>query len=92
MGPYFKDEEREFHSFEEKEKPQPDLSAVFNGSQALEKAPEIKGVPTGIEGLDDLFFIVNQENGKLQKKSLKGIPAYSVFNITGVSDTGKSLR
>jgi len=55
MGPYFKDEEREFHSFEEKEKPQPDLSAVFNGSQALEKAPEIKGVPTGIEGLDDLF-------------------------------------
>jgi hypothetical protein len=92
MGPYLKDEEREFHSFEEKEKPQPDLSAVFTGSQALEKAPEIKGVPTGIEGLDDLFFIVTQENGKLQKKSLKGIPAYSVFNITGVSDTGKSLR
>lgn len=91
MGPYFKDEEREFHSFEEKEKPQPDLSAVFTGSQALEKAPEIKGVPTGIEGLDDLFFIVIQENGKLQKRSLKGIPAYSVFNITGVSDTGKSL-
>jgi len=55
MGPYFKDEEREFHSFEKKEKPQPDLSAVFTGSQALEKAPEIKGVPTGIEGLDDLF-------------------------------------
>jgi len=36
MGPYFKDGEREFHSFEEK-KPQPDLSAVFTGSQALEK-------------------------------------------------------
>jgi len=32
MGPYFKDEEKEFHSFEEEEKPQPDLSVVFTGS------------------------------------------------------------
>jgi len=41
--------------------------------------------------LDDLFFIVEVENGKIVKKNLGGIPAYSVFNITGVSDTGKSL-
>jgi KaiC domain protein len=34
---------------------------------------------------------VTSENGKLVKKNLGGIPAYSVFNITGVSDTGKSL-
>lgn len=68
-----------------------DLSSVYKGSQAIEKAPRVYGVPTGIEGLDDLFFIVVSQNGKLVKKSLGGIPAYSVFNITGVSDTGKSL-
>lgn len=65
--------------------------AVFLGSQAIEKAPEIKGIPTGVEGLDDLFFVVREEKGKLVKKPLGGIPAYSVFNITGISDTGKSL-
>lgn len=68
-----------------------DLSAVFKGSEAIEKAPKIYGVPTGIEGLDELFFVVVSEKGKLVKKNLGGIPAYSVFNITGVSDTGKSL-
>ncbi len=70
---------------------EPDLKSIYTGSQAIKKAPKIYGVPTGIEGLDDLFFIVTSENGKLVKKSLRGIPAYSVFNITGVSDTGKSL-
>lgn len=70
---------------------EPDLKSIFTGSQALKKAPKIYGIPTGIEGLDELFFIVTSENGKLVKKSLGGIPAYSVLNITGVSDTGKSL-
>ncbi|MGC8868485.1 MAG: ATPase domain-containing protein, partial [Sulfurihydrogenibium sp.] len=76
---------------EEYHKPEPDLKAVFTGSQALEKAPKIYGVSTGVEGLDDLFFIVTAEGGKIVKKTLGGIPAYSVMNITGVSDTGKSL-
>ena len=70
---------------------EPDLKSVYTGQEALKKAPKIYGVPTGIEGLDELFFIVDSENGKLVKKALGGIPAYSVFNITGVSDTGKSL-
>ena len=65
--------------------------SIFIGSEALKKAPEIVGVPTGIEGLDDLFFTVKEKNGKLQQVPLGGIPKYSVFNITGVSDTGKSL-
>ncbi len=65
--------------------------SIFTGSKALEKAPKIYGIPTGVEGLDDLFFIVEVEDGKVVKKSLGGIPAYSVFNITGVNDTGKSL-
>jgi len=69
----------------------PELSAIYTGSQALEEAPEIYGVETGVEGLDDLFFIVRERNGKLVKESLKGIPAYSVMNLTGVADTGKSL-
>jgi len=70
---------------------EPDLKSIYTGSQAIKKAPKIYGVPTGIKGLDELFFIVTSENGKLVKKNLGGIPAYSVFNITGVSDTGKSL-
>jgi KaiC domain protein len=73
------------------EAPEPEKRSIFTGSQALAKAPKIYGVSTGIEGLDDLFFIVTSEKGKIIKKNLGGIPAYSVFNITGVSDTGKSL-
>ena len=76
---------------EEHLRPEVVKEAVFVGSEALAKAPKVYGVPTGIEGLDDLFFIVEVENGKIVKKNLGGIPAYSVFNITGVSDTGKSL-
>ena len=75
----------------ETETPKIHKESIFKGSEALEKAPEIYGIKTGIEGLDDLFYIVSTENGKIVKKSLKGIPSYSVFNITGVSDTGKSL-
>ncbi|QER42080.1 KaiC domain-containing protein [Thermodesulfobacterium sp. TA1] len=70
---------------------EPDLKSIYKGGEALKKAPKLYGVPTGIEGLDPLFYIVVSENGKLVKKHLGGIPAYSVFNITGVSDTGKSL-
>jgi len=70
---------------------EPDLKSIYTGSQAIKKAPKVYGVPTGIEGLDNLFFIVTSENEKIVKKNLGGIPAYSVFNITGVSDTGKSL-
>ncbi|EDP74193.1 KaiC domain-containing protein [Hydrogenivirga sp. 128-5-R1-1] len=76
---------------EEHLRPEVVKEAVFIGSEALAKAPKVYGVPTGIEGLDELFFIVEVENGKIVKKNLGGIPAYSVFNITGVSDTGKSL-
>ncbi len=82
-------EEREL--VHEHREPKVVKESIFTGSKALEKAPKIYGVPTGIEGLDDLFFVVEVENGKVVKKTLGGIPAYSVFNITGVSDTGKSL-
>ncbi len=47
-----KEEIEKFENEEEKsyKQPEPDLSVVFTGSQALEKAPEIYGVPAGIEG------------------------------------------
>jgi len=70
---------------------EPELKAVFTGREALKKAPKIYGIPTGVEGLDELFFVVEKEGDKLVKKTLGGIPVYSVFNLTGVSDTGKSL-
>ncbi len=39
----------------------------------------------------NFFYTTTSKGGKLIKQPLGGIPAYSVFNITGVSDTGKSL-
>jgi KaiC domain protein len=65
--------------------------AIVTAKEAAKKAPKIEGVPTGIEGLDDLFYIAVIENGKPVKKPLGGMPKYSVCNITGVNDTGKSL-
>ncbi len=65
--------------------------SIYTGGQALQKAPQIEGVPTGIEGLDELFFTIKEKDGMLKKAPLGGMPKYSVCNITGVSDTGKSL-
>ncbi len=64
---------------------------ILVGSKALEKAPKLEGVPTGVEGVDDLFFKVEITDGDVRKVSLGGIPRYAVLNITGISDTGKSL-
>ena len=60
---------------------------ILIGSKAIENAPQLIGIPTGIEGLDDLFFTIKDG----QTVPLGGIPQYSVFNITGINDTGKSL-
>ncbi|WP_457564648.1 KaiC domain-containing protein [Caminibacter sp.] len=65
--------------------------AVITAKEAAKKAPKIEGIKTGIEGLDELFYIAEIENGKPVKKPLGGMPKYSVCNITGVNDTGKSL-
>ncbi len=65
--------------------------SIMKAEEAEKKAPEVYGVPSGIEGLDELFFTVEVVDGKPQKRPLGGIPSYSVMNITGISDTGKSL-
>lgn len=70
---------------------QPFLDGVGLLKEVSVKAPSLEGVPTGVEGLDELFFFTEWRNGKPLKKPLGGIPKYSVMQITGVSDTGKSL-
>jgi KaiC domain protein len=65
--------------------------SIITAKEAIKKAPKLEGLSTGIEGLDELFFIAEIENNKPVKKLLRGIPKYSVCNLTGVNDTGKSL-
>ena len=73
------------------QKPRVVEEGIWVAGEALKKAPKLRGIPTGVEGLDELFFHAEIEGEKVIKKPLGGIPAYSVVNITGVSDTGKSL-
>ncbi len=79
------------HREEEHEKPRVVEEGIWVAGEAIKKAPKLRGVPTGVEGLDELFFHTELENGKVVRKPLGGIPEYAVVNLTGVSDTGKSL-
>lgn len=65
--------------------------AILKPSEAAAKAPPLEGVPTGVEGLDELFFRVEWEDGRPVRKPLGGIPLGAVVNLTGMPDTGKSL-
>ncbi|GIX40395.1 MAG: KaiC domain-containing protein [Leptospiraceae bacterium] len=65
--------------------------AIYSAKELEKKAPKIEGIPSGVKGLDELFFISTIKNGKPEKQILKGYPRYAIINITGVSDTGKSL-
>lgn len=59
--------------------------------EAGKRAPRLFGIPTGVEGLDGLFYTTRFENGVPQKVPLGGYPALGVINLTGVADTGKTL-
>jgi len=65
--------------------------SIYVLGEAEKEAPKLEGIPSGVEGLDDLFFTVRWKGDKAEKVSLKGIPSYAVVNITGMPDTGKSL-
>ena len=54
------------------------------------KAPKLFGIPTGTK-LDEMFFKVEEVEGKFVKKPLGGIPYRSVLNVVGIPDTGKSI-
>ncbi len=73
------------------EKPKVIEEAILPGGEAVKKLPKISPVSTGVEGLDELFFTTEFKGKKVIRKPLGGIPSLSVFNITGASDTGKSL-
>jgi len=64
---------------------------VYVMAKLKEKVPKLFGIPSGVEGLDKLFFKVDIVDGKPVKKPLGGYPYLAVLNITGVADTGKSL-
>jgi len=82
--------DKEIQSFQiESHEPVPE--SVGTLGELGEEAPKIEGVKTGIEGLDELFFTTKIVRGKAKTIPLGGIPRYSVINLTGVSDTGKSL-
>ena len=65
--------------------------AILRPSEAEAKAPPLEGVPTGVPGLDELFFRIAWEKGQPVRKPLGGIPLGAVVNLTGMPDTGKSL-
>ncbi len=65
--------------------------AIHTVAEAREKAPALKGVPTGVKGLDELFFVVEWDDKKPIRKPLGGLPLGCVANLTGMPDTGKSL-
>ncbi len=83
--------EKDHRHHEDYEKPKVVEEGIWIAGEAVRKAPKLRGVPTGVEGLDELFFYSRIEEGKVVKKPLGGIPEYAVVNLTGVSDTGKSL-
>ncbi|ACX53043.1 putative circadian clock protein, KaiC [Ammonifex degensii KC4] len=56
-----------------------------------DRIPKLFGIPSGVPGLDDLFFTVTFEEEGYRRVSLKGIPSAAVVHLTGVPDTGKSL-
>ena len=65
--------------------------AIQTAAALVKKAPRLEGVPTGVEGLDELFFTVGFEGGRPKAVPLGGFPRYAAVHVTGVSDTGKSL-
>ncbi len=70
---------------------EPLLESIATAADLADKRVELKGVPTGVTGLDDMFFLSRLENGKAVTQPLGGYPERAVVHLTGVSDTGKSL-
>ncbi|MGB9780772.1 KaiC domain-containing protein [Caldanaerobacter sp.] len=55
------------------------------------KTPKLFGIPSGIPGLDDLFYTAELEDGEIVRVPLQGLPSASVIHLAGVPDTGKTL-
>jgi len=55
------------------------------------KTPKLFGIPSGIPGLDELFYTAEIEEGEIVRVPLQGLPSASVIHLAGVPDTGKTL-
>jgi KaiC domain protein len=55
------------------------------------KTPKLFGIPSGIPGLDELFYTAEIEEGEIIRVPLQGLPSASVIHLAGVPDTGKTL-
>ena len=69
----------------------PMLESISTAAELKDKRVELTGVPTGVEGLDNMFFLSRLEQGKAVTQTLGGYPERAVIHLTGISDTGKSL-
>jgi len=67
------------------------VEGLYRLSDLEKKAPLLSGVPSGVPGLDELFYRLEWKEGKPQRVPLPGFPRYAVIHLTGVPDTGKSL-
>lgn len=65
--------------------------AIELAKEAGKRVPKLFGIPTGVEGLDEMFFTVRMEEGKPKKIPLGGFPSRAIINLTGIPETGKSL-
>ncbi len=63
---------------------------IYRASE-IKNPPKLFGFKTGVPGLDEMFFTIEWTDDRPIKKPLGGIPAYSVVNLTGMPDTGKSI-
>lgn len=59
--------------------------------EAGKKAPKLYGIPSGVDGLDNLFFTAKIEGDEVKQIPLGGYPAGAIINLTGIPETGKSL-
>ncbi len=66
------------------------MAEYYELKELKTKAPKLFGIPTGTK-LDEMFYKIEEEDGKFVKKPLGGIPYLSVMNLTGVPDSGKSV-
>jgi KaiC domain protein len=63
----------------------------FRGEEIKHKKIELEPVPTGTK-IDRMFWILKKgPDRKARKEPLGGIPKYSILNLVGIPDTGKSL-
>lgn len=69
----------------------PLIESVGTVGELAARIPELEGVPTGVPGLDGLFFVTEWQDERPVRRPLGGIPRHAVMQVTGVADTGKSL-